>query len=366
MTKRPSPRRAWLSLLCGAVLLVGINFAANEWLPSQMTYWRDFGFYYRQAGLIERIQTKHVATVTPTDKKPFVVVMLGTSRVLNGFDGAPVEQTLQPQFDRPVVAANLGTLGAGPVHSLMNLGRLLRHGPRPDVVLIEAFPPYLREEVDTNGLTLTLEKPDAADLAWLASWEIELPQRLTNQPHSPFAIYDYRVELLRASRLPLKQNSSVYRKADYFGALKVADTPLDSPRRIEAMKHAVETTRDSNRNYHVGGPGWKAIAAMLQACRDSNIAAAVVIMPEGPALRDSYPSGVPEQFRTKIDELVCQYDSVSINGWEWMNEDSFRDSHHLMTSGARAFSHRLAQELLSEPKLVGAESHQPKLARRND
>lgn len=363
MNFRPSPRRAWLSLFWGGLFLVAINLAANYWLPSRMTYWRDPAFYQRQTGLIERIQSKCVDSESQAAGRPLVVAMLGSSRVLCGLDAAQLEATLQTRFDRPAVAVNLGTPGSSAAHSLLNLGRLIRNGPHPDVVLIEAFPIFLRAGAQPAELVRTIEKPTQADVEWMARYGIPLPARLAEQPpDSPLAIWNYRAELFRTLPLPLR-DGMLHRETDRYGATLMPDLTLDSPLRPKMFAHAKMEYYAVHRNYRSGGPGWQAVAAVLQACQEHNVSAAVVIMPEGPEMRSWYRPGAREEFLKKLNELAKQHHSPVMNGWEWQSEVEFGDSHHLRASGAKAFSERLAKELAAEPILIAAVSRPRKPVR---
>lgn len=354
MHHRPSSRRAWLSLLWGGLLLAGINLAANHWLPSRMTYWRDPGFYQRQTGLIERMQSKVADSDSQSAQRPFVVAMCGSSRVLYGFDGAQAEATLQTRLERPVVAVNLGTPGSSAAHTLLNLGRMIRNGTHPDLVLIEAFPLFFRAGAQPAELFRSIEQIDQVDAEWMNRYDVPIPARLTEQQaNSPFAIWNYRAELLRSLQLPVR-DGVFYRETDRYGATLMPDLPLDSPQRHNIFAHTKKRYFGINRNYHSGGPSWQAVAAVLQACQEHNISAAVVIMPEGPVFRSWYRPGAREEFLEKMNDLAKQHQCPVINGWEWQSEVEFGDSHHLRASGAKAFSERLAKELAAEPILVAA------------
>src|SRR5262249_20750589 len=70
-----------------------------------------------------------------------LVVALGSSRTQMGFRPAAL-----PGDGDTLVAFNFGLVGAGPVTQLLCLRRLLDHGVRPDLLLVEVLPALLHQE----------------------------------------------------------------------------------------------------------------------------------------------------------------------------------------------------------------------------
>ena len=70
---------------------------------------------------------------------------------------------------------------------------------------------------------------------------------------------------------------------------------------------------------------------------------ALVLMPEGPAFRTFYPADAWRQIRGFVDTLKGEYGIPIVNARDWMAEEDFLDSHHLLPSAATVFSERLGQ-----------------------
>ncbi|HND56095.1 MAG TPA: hypothetical protein PLV92_26950, partial [Pirellulaceae bacterium] len=287
-----------------------------------------------------------VAAGTPANKsKPLFAVMLGSSRVMNGFDGRSFERELGREVSRPVVAANLGVPGAGPVDSLVQLGRLLRDGRSPDLVLIEILPNQFNTAPDSSPPLGASASLDAADRKWLEQFRLAIPEA-TAQPirNSPLAVWNYRRELLRATFPKILDggDSAIWaRNCDECGSRLRYEQATPDLRRA-SLEVARKQFAEPLANCELGGDGFTALDAMLETCREQRIPAALVIMPEGPEFRSWYRPGTPEQLLTRLRELASRRQAELIDHWDAMPEEAFIDSHHLLAPGAIEFSSRLA------------------------
>ena len=73
----------------------------------------------------------------------------------------------------------------------------------------------------------------------------------------------------------------------------------------------------------------------------------LVLMPEGPTFRGWYSPETWQAVQQWLAQLSQKYDAPLVNAREWIDdEDKFQDSHHLLASGARIFTERLAREAI--------------------
>jgi hypothetical protein len=73
--------------------------------------------------------------------------------------------------------------------------------------------------------------------------------------------------------------------------------------------------------------------------------AALVLMPEGTYFRGWYPPHAEPLIRGLLSDLRKDYGVEVIDARRWIGDDGFWDSHHLVDTGATAFTDRLASEV---------------------
>src|SRR6516164_704156 len=136
------PKAAVLTGILGFLAMqMGLALVIERWVPQ----FRDPEYGQRL-----KILEKRLACAS---ERPFVFVMLGSSRAMNGFIPRPVEAELERCSKRPVVAFNFGITGGGPLTESLTLRRLLAHGIRPDLVCLEVHPAVFH--ADHSGAELT-------------------------------------------------------------------------------------------------------------------------------------------------------------------------------------------------------------------
>jgi hypothetical protein len=98
------------------------------------------------------------------------------------------------------------------------------------------------------------------------------------------------------------------------------------------------------QHFAVGGPCCTALRQLLQECRQERMAAALVVMPEGPAFRSWYSADSPELIEAHLAALSAEFHAPVINARDWVPEEHFLDSHHMIARHVPEFAHRLARE----------------------
>jgi hypothetical protein len=97
--------------------------------------------------------------------------------------------------------------------------------------------------------------------------------------------------------------------------------------------------------FQLSAPACHALDELLRECRSEGIRAALVVMPEGTAFRSLYSPDAWARIESLLKMLHQEFGVPVINAREWIADDGFSDSHHLVAHAAAAFSARLAREV---------------------
>jgi hypothetical protein len=335
-------RRGRTALLWGlAVFLAlqgGLAVAIERWLPE----FRDPEYAYRMARLYRR--TVHVAP------RPLTVVMLGSSRTTLGFESNELEAYLSGVLRRPVVVFNFGITGAGPVMQLVDLRRLLARHIHPDLLLVEVMPPLLAGQVAHETMRTSAARLWRPELKTFARYGAPAPV-IRRTWWETFLVPWYGQRFCIISRvapacLPYQSRMDWAYTLDDSGWVK-SPVSRGTP---ERYRQSVENARREYGGYFVNfkikGPSTGALRELLDQCRSAEVPAALVLMPEGSEFRSLYVPAVWAQMQSFLDQLSHEYAAPVINAREWIGDDDFSDSHHLLPHGASQFTQRLGQERL--------------------
>jgi hypothetical protein len=277
--------------------------------------------------------------------------MLGSSRTTVGFKASQLERELARHCNRPVVAFNFGITGAGPMLQLLSLQRLLDRGIRPDLLLIEVLPPVLAGQLPNAELErLAVSRLWLGELPLLERYGAPGPHvRNTWWQGWPIPWYTRRfaiVSRFAPAFLPYQLRTDWFYAIDDSGWV---DHAFKVPT-AEQHRRAVEGARQAYAYYLVGfrlgGRACQALQEILELCRTEGIQTALVLMPEGVDFRSWYTSEAWTQIETFLGELHRDFAIPVINAREWIADDQFADSHHLLRHGAVVFTQRLGQEVV--------------------
>ncbi len=322
-----------------AALQAGLAVAIARWLPEL----RHPAFGYKAKRLLAR---------TAAPEPPFTVVMVGSSRTAYGLNGQRLEERYAVGLNRPLVVFNLGIPAGGAVTELLTLRRLLAAGVRPDHLLVEVMPVFLAgqagapREVDLlpptclhgDELGLAERFGVAGGPARRAWWQAAL-----------VPAYGLRFNILsrvlpRWLPLHLRQNwagaTDVSGWRPYFTN---AAGRHDRARSIEIMR---EKFSPYLAGFRLGGPTCAALRELLGLCRAEGIPASLVLMPEGTDFRSWYTPRAWGQIQAFLDGLRAEFGVAVVNAREWVADDGFSDSHHLLEAGSTAFTDRLGDEVI--------------------
>jgi hypothetical protein len=297
------------------------------------------------------------------------VVAMGSSRTLQGLRCESLEQCLDGPS--PVVAFSVTKPGAGPVTQLIYLRRLIRDGVRPDFLLVEVVPPFLAGHVPCFEATEPRFPTDfllPEDRPVVERYFAPERSRPAWQPAlDRLAVcYSARAEIQGEFAPPLvplrhlHRNDNYRLQVDRWGWMRTGgDEPSTAALEWARSEYSPFMTPD----FRVSGPAPRALRESLTICRRERIPVALVLMPEGPAYRGWYPDGAWRQVEDFLGRLSREFNVPVINTRDWLAEDDFRDSHHMLPRSTRAFTERLACEkiapLLRRPGTQRPEEYVP-------
>jgi hypothetical protein len=287
--------------------------------------------------------------------RPLTVVMLGSSRTWYGLKAGALEGRLAEEVGRPAVCFNFGLPGAGPVTELLTLKRLLGAGIRPDLLFVEVFPPLLAGQVP-------LIEVDEGHIPTDHLWRHDLPLierygasfrpglRREWWQAFPFPWYSHRFAILSQLApflVPWDRRTDRWnRYVDPSGFREAIGEMWTPDQRRRALEENRITFSIYLNDFRLGGLPCQGLRELLTVCRSERIPTVLVLMPEGPEFHRMYPAHAWEQIQTYLEEVRREEDVPVINAREWLGEEEFWDSHHMMTHGAARFTERFGTEAL--------------------
>src|SRR5205823_5921564 len=72
----------------------------------------------------------------------------------------------------------------------------------------------------------------------------------------------------------------------------------------------------------------------LTCCRQHDIPVALLLMPEGPTFRAHYPPSMRAGIDAYLNAVSREHHVQLIDARDWLPDDAFWDSHHLLPRGA--------------------------------
>ncbi len=311
----------------------------DEWLP--VLHDAEYGC---KLAHLKRRQQEH--------PQHSLVLVLGSSRSGLGLD--PESFPSRPSPDgRETLVFNFAITGCGPVQELQILRRLLRHGARPDRLLIEVHPLLLHQE---NGASeecwLEVRRMDWRDLLLVSQFSFDrrgLIWRWCRSRVCPW--YSNRFLILnRAARgwLDPRVKFDPWTGLSRYGWLpyfKAEVTPEEYQRSTEFAKQEYGRMF---QDYRVTEQADRALKALLGLCRQEAIETALFVMPEGSQFRACYAPEARRQIDDYLSQIGREWEVPVYDATTWCQDADFWDSHHLLSEGAKGFSRRFGQQVVEE------------------
>ena len=157
--------------------------------------------------------------------------------------------------------------------------------------------------------------------------------------------YVYRNEIL-CNYLPdvFNRNKNPLNQLEYdvYGSSIIQE----KSRSDEAVEFVLENLKRYTDGFRINDKLCEALRETLTLCRSHAVPAALVVMPVSPEYCRSYPPNAWNEADAFTHDVALEFKVPLISAWEWIPEDDFFDSHHLLLSGAKRFSERFAREAL--------------------
>lgn len=336
---RPHNRRVqalrvrWRSVLVwGLLWLVGVQLATVAFLE-----WHHPEFFDPKYGC----RVLALRAERTRDPGRMLLVALGSSRAEQGF--RPSLFAASTDENSPFFY-NLARGGSSPLMYLLTLRRLLADGIRPDVLLVEIFPPALVE--DEGGVTIV--KPTLRDWPVLRrypvsgrTWVCWLRDRL-------MLWHKYRSGLL-ASVAPACLSPHA-RWGDHLwdyrgGEWRFIGDGVAPPERRRLTEDARRRYFRALQNFHIATSANRALRELLELCRDQHIGVVLFLMPESSEFRGWYSTLALHRLSDFLAALRRDYGTPLLDARHWIGDGEFSDGHHLLRRGAAAFTVWFAAEV---------------------
>ena len=337
---RPPRRRARGTLAWFAIAALVLNFAAFLVIDASGSNLRDPEYGRRLVSLKQR--------VTENPGRPLVLA-IGSSRMSMGVRPAAWEEVRPNQRGRPdPLIFNLSLVGSGPLMELMCLRRIYSDGFKPDAVVLEYWPPFLREDGPYF-------EPDRIDHARLRNGDRPLVREFFRDPD------DIERKMLRDRINPLFETrhrllAQVYPRwqpwdrrmdmawgmLDDWGWLAGLDErfPPEPGMRGIRLKHCEKVYRPQFQNFSIHPMADRALRETVALARANGAKVAFVHMPEASEFREWVPSDVERLAQAHLAGLRRELEVPFIDAREWMADGYLVDGFHLSRLGAAEFTKR--------------------------
>jgi hypothetical protein len=343
--------RARAGLLWGLALFVGGQLALLASMESWCPRLRDPEYGRKLARL--RARRKEA----PADHR--LVLALGSSRVAMGLRPAllrPVDEE-----SPPAMVFNFGITGAGPTLELLYLHRLLADGVRPDLLLVEVWPPLMSEcyqaDFFERNIPLVSTRFQYRDWSVLRPYCSECAARRWQwcAAHAVPCVSERFCWLSQwaPAWLPAtRRQNKEYRHLDPWGWLWIegysAHDEAAYRSRLVAGRALFGYFLASFRPSEAVD---RAVRDLVTLCKQQRIPVALLFMPESSDMRGWYVAG-PAGPAAYLRRLCREVDVGLIDARDWVADVGFIDGHHMTPEGAAGFTRRLGREVVG-PLLAG-------------
>jgi hypothetical protein len=277
-----------------------------------------------------------------------LVVAVGSSRMSMGVRPGAWENVRPANAGRPdPLLFNVSLVGSGPVMELMALRRLYADGIRPAAVVLEYWPPFLREdgpnfEPDRIELTrlMAIDRPFVRDY-FRDPRAVE--RRMLLARVNP--IYENRERLFAqvdAAWLPWNRRMDTgWQGLDAWGWLPGLDEHPQLPdRRAARLAHCERIYRTQFHGYAIDPLADRAIREAIALARGHATQVAFAFLPESTEFRGWYPPEVEKAGREYLDRLCRELKVPLIDARAWLGDEYLVDGFHLSRAGAAEFTRR--------------------------
>lgn len=334
-------------MIWGALLFVCAQAALSLYLNHRRPDLRDPAFGLRLRALQQKLAEN---PGTP------LVLILGSSRTLNGLSPAHMPVSLQREGPSPLIF-NFALPGSGSVRELMTFRRLRAAGIKPDWLLLESWPVLWPEDgVFAERRIIADDELCWTDLTVVSRY---LPGKLEFFAHALkgnlVPLISYRSRLLHSSArflLPrdldrgLSHEDDDWTCTDGTGWLPYRKIPADAAALRREVDKGLLVAAPLLNPLRIAPDSDHALHDLLDECRADGIKAALFLMPEHSSCRGWYSPqtrALVGDYLTKLNE-ECVLSAIDMR--DWSPDENFADFCHLAPWGAPPLSQRFARDVL--------------------
>lgn len=330
---RSRQARAAVAWLLATLLL--LNVAAFALLEHARPDLRDREYGRRLVSLRQR--------VGENPGRPLAVVV-GSSRAAMGVCPRAWEET-RPGTTADPLLFNVSRVGGGPLMSLMTLRRLYADGVRPAAVVLEYWPPLLRQDGSFRETDrINADKLYRSDVPFVRSYhphpnEVERLM-LANRLNPCWSNRTTALRELAPRWLPrsVRVEGGVD-PLDGWGWLPGHDVAgLRFQSRAARLAHCERIYRDQLADLRVDPMADRAIRESVALAREHGAEVVIAYLPESTEFRGWYSHAAEELGRTYLAQLQRELRVPVIDARTWLADESLADGFHATQGGAEEFS----------------------------
>lgn len=348
-TRRAAARATVWTFAVGALLLHAVAVCALDVVWPEL---RDPEYGRR----VNRLR----ARVAEHPGRPLVLVV-GSSRTAMGVRPSAWEDSRPGTANDPLVF-NMSAVGAGPIIELLVLRRTYADGFRPAVVLLEYWPPLLRQD------------PGFGDVARFEPRQLRWRDRPVVRDYYPDPAGTER--RMKASRLNVlaENRAGLLAQVDpelfpKGPRLDVGWAELDGwgwlpgmdphPGDAETRRKLTEGIRKHFAPQMTGGSihpdSDRALRAAVALARANGARVGLVYLPESAEFRTRYPAELERSAREHLATLSRALALPVLDARDWMDERYLADGFHLSRTGAALFTAKLSATIAATFPTTGGE-----------
>jgi hypothetical protein len=290
-----------------------------------------------------------------------VVVLMGSSRTAMGVKPSAWE-AVRPGTPHDPMLFNMALVGSGPIMELMALRRVYADGFRPAVILVEYWPPFLRQDGEySDGNRIDPRRlryddralirdycPNARNLEW-RMWGSRVN-----------ALGDNRQKLLVQADPDLTPRAvpidAAWARLDGWGWLPGMDPSLEDE---AARRRLIDFCRGEFKRQLDGltihPDSDRALREMVALARAHGARVGFVYLPESAEFQSWYSADAEKAARAHFAALSRELNVPVINARNWMDARYLADGFHLSRIGAGEFTARLGRHITTTFPELGEE-----------
>ncbi|MCI0701423.1 MAG: SGNH/GDSL hydrolase family protein [Planctomycetia bacterium] len=282
-----------------------------------------------------------------------LVLVVGSSRACMGVKPDAWESARPGSAHDPLLF-NMSTVGAGPIQELMTVQRVNGEGARPAVVLIEYWPPFLRQDAKhAEGIHADPRRLRLAERSIIRGCfppEARIERRMWAARFNAFRENGSRWLVQLAPRWVARpwEVNGPWAGLDGWGWLPGMELPPgDTTIRPQRLKQCERYYRDRFDGYTIHANSDWALREAVTQVRAHGGQVGFLFLPESSEFRSWYPPVVESAFRDHLAGLSRELAVPVIDARDWMEDGYLTDGFHLSRIGAAKFTERLGPAVVA-------------------